>query len=310
MIEVKSLTKYFGATRSIEQLSFSVEKGEVLGFLGPNGAGKSTTMRLLVGLTSPTAGTATIGGYDVQKDNLKVRELLGYLPEQGPLYKEMTVSEFLRFMAGVKGLSHRESKREMERTSSLLNLEKERGRLLRNLSKGTRQRASIAQALLGDPQVLILDEPTVGLDPSQINDIRKVIRGMQGEKTVILSTHILPEVELTCSRIVVISDGHIAAEGTAKELLEQQESELEIIACCPEEKLKNSIESLLPAFMVTVRPDVDNHSLASITPLPTEEKRTKLLRSLVENKVDILEFRVKRARLEDVFLRSTGRVKL
>lgn len=310
MIEVKSLTKYFGATRSIEQLSFSVEKGEVLGFLGPNGAGKSTTMRLLVGLTSPTAGTATIGGYDVQKENLKVRELLGYLPEQGPLYKEMTVSEFLRFMAGVKGLSHRESKREMERTSSLLNLEKERGRLLRNLSKGTRQRAAIAQALLGDPQVLILDEPTVGLDPSQINDIRKVIRGMQGEKTVILSTHILPEVELTCSRIVVISDGHIAAEGTAKELLEQQESELEIVACCPEEELKNSIESLLPNFMVTVRPDVDNHSLASITPLPTEEKRTQLLRSLVENKVDILEFRVKRARLEDVFLRSTGRVKL
>jgi len=302
MIEVDNLTKYYGPTRSIEDVTFSVEKGEVLGFLGPNGAGKSTTMRLLVGLSRPTAGSARIAGHDIQEGHDAIRKMIGYLPEQAPLYGDMTLGAYLRFMAGIKGVPKGQTRREMERTTELVNLEKDRKRLLRNLSKGTRQRAAIAQALLGDPQILILDEPTIGLDPSQINDIRNLVRSMRGERTVLLSTHILPEVEMICSRVVIISAGRIAVQGTPEELAQREDPQFHIVVRGERKKL----EEILSKYGEARMEEQDNRLIATI-PAPGEQQRPELARQLVEAGMELHEFHLARVRLEDVFLRSTAR---
>lgn len=308
MIDVENLTKYYGPTRSIEEVSFSVEKGEVLGFLGPNGAGKSTTMRILVGLARPTSGTARIGGFDVQKQHDRVRRQIGYLPERASLYGDMTLARYLEFMAGIKGLGHRDSKREAERTTSLLNLKKERGRLLRNLSKGTRQRAAIAQALLGEPPVLILDEPTVGLDPSQINDVRELIRSLHQKCTVILSTHILPEVELTCSRIAIIADGRIVSKGTSQELIGESETTFHIVVRGNRGAFADILKPAFHEKNITIE-EKDGLLYATLSHALSKHKRAALAKSIVAAELDLLEFRPGLLRLEDVFLRSTGRAR-
>lgn len=304
MIEVDNLTKYYGPTRSIEGLSFTVNRGEVLGFLGPNGAGKSTTMRSLVGLVRPTSGTARVDGHDVQRDNERVRKVVGYLPEQAPLYGDMTLSSYLEFMAGIKGLGRTAARREMERTTSAMNLVPERRRLLRNLSKGTRQRAAFAQALLGNPAVLILDEPTVGLDPSQINEVRELIRSLAGSHTVVLSTHILPEVALTCSRIVIIADGHIAAQGTPEELTSREKPVYLVRIGGERETFERALADTAPGSVITASGD---YWEATIAPPPGTDIQPVLARTLVGAGLDLMELRVLQPTLEEVFLRSIGK---
>jgi len=304
MIDVEGLTKDYGPTRSLHDVTFSVGEGEVMGFLGPNGAGKSTTMRILVGLARATSGTARIGGHDVQADNARMRSILGYLPESAPLYGDMTVERYLRFMAGLKGLGFRDARREADRASSAVNLQKERQRLLRNLSKGTRQRAAIAQALLGDPKVLILDEPTVGLDPAQINDVRELVRGMRGRRTVILSTHILPEVELTCNRIAIINAGRVIAEGTRAELVESRGATLHVTVRGEAAKLAEAIRTVL-GTRVEAR-SAGPQSSVILAPCPGDLERGRIARAVVEAGLDLVEMRVEHPSLEDVFLSAIG----
>lgn len=218
MISVENLTKVYGLTKAVDNLSFTVAKGEILGFLGPNGAGKTTTMRVLTCYTPATSGRASIGGYDTARQSEEARSILGYLPESAPLYHDMLVRPYLQFMAEVKRIPRARRRAAVEEALEECGLQSVAGRIIRNLSKGYRQRVGLAQALLGDPEVLVLDEPTVGLDPRQIHEIRELIKSMAGRRTVILSTHILPEVAMTCQKVIIINQGRIQAEGTPENL--------------------------------------------------------------------------------------------
>jgi ABC-2 type transport system ATP-binding protein len=209
MIEVEHLTKRYRDTPAVDDLSFSVAKGEVIGFLGPNGAGKSTTMRILTGFVPATSGSVKVAGFDVFEHPLEVKRRVGYLPEQPPVYADLTPRAYLEFCAGLKDLPRRAVKGEIERVAHQAGIEGVLGRVTGNLSKGYRQRVGLAQALLGDPEVLVLDEPTVGLDPLQIREVRELVRGLAGKHTVILSTHILPEVAMTCEKVLVIHRGRL-----------------------------------------------------------------------------------------------------
>jgi ABC-2 type transport system ATP-binding protein len=220
MIEVKALVKAYGTKRAVDGVSFSVKRGEILGFLGPNGAGKSTTMKMITGFVRPDSGTVLVEGSDVTRDPVTVKRKLGYLPENAPAYPEMTVSEFLGFIAEIRGFHDTATKRaHVERAISLTHLASVRNQTIETLSKGFKQRVGFAQALLHDPPVLILDEPTDGLDPNQKNEVRILIKNMAAEKAVILSTHILEEVEAICTRVIIISRGKIVADETPAQLL-------------------------------------------------------------------------------------------
>jgi len=213
LIRVEGLSKFYGSVPGIQDISFNVAKGEILGFLGPNGAGKSTTMKILTGYMPATSGLVTVADHDVSANPLEVQKLLGYLPENNPLYPEMTVTAYLHYVASLKGVRRADRKGAVERVIGDCGLEQVAVRVIGHLSKGYRQRVGLAQALVNDPPVLILDEPTSGLDPAQIIDIRNLIRGLKGSRTIILCTHILPEVNLVCDRVIVIHHGRIAAEG-------------------------------------------------------------------------------------------------
>lgn len=219
MIEVKGLVKNFGAIRAVDGVTFSVRRGDILGFLGPNGAGKSTTMKMITGFLRPDAGTATVDGTDVTTDPITVKRKLGYLAESAPAYPEMTVEEFLGFIADVRGFRDPAVKRShIDRAIGLTHLEPVRRQTVETLSKGFKQRVGFAQALLHDPPVLVLDEPTDGLDPNQKNEVRALIKGMAAEKAVILSTHILEEVDAICTRVIIISKGKVVADETPAQL--------------------------------------------------------------------------------------------
>ncbi len=213
MIKVEGLTKFYGALPGILDISFEVAEGEILGFLGPNGAGKSTTMRILTGYLPPSAGRAEVAGFDVAENPLEVQKRLGYLPENNPLYPEMTVKAYLGFVASMKRVRGADKTSAIDRVIGSCGLESVASRIIGHLSKGFRQRVGLAQALINDPPVLILDEPTSGLDPSQIIEIRDMIRNLRGNHTIILSTHILPEVNVICDRVIIIHHGKVAAEG-------------------------------------------------------------------------------------------------
>ena len=214
MIEVESLTKRYGRTTAVDGISFKVEKGEILGFLGPNGAGKTTTMRILTCYLPPTEGTARVAGHDVFKEPLEVKRRVGYIPETPPLYPDMEVETFLGFCAKIKGVAGKDRRAKVDEAMGKCRVGDVRGTLIGKLSKGYRQRVGLAQAILNNPEVLILDEPTAGLDPKQIIETRELIKGLGGDHTIILSTHILPEVSMTCGRIVIINKGKVVAEDT------------------------------------------------------------------------------------------------
>jgi len=218
MIEVESLTKRYGRATAVDGVSFRVEKGEILGFLGPNGAGKTTTMRILTCYLPPTDGTARVGGYDVFQQPLEVRRRVGYLPETPPLYPDMAVAEYLAFCAKIKGVPSGERRGRVADAVEKCRVGDVRTTLIAKLSKGYRQRVGLAQAILHNPDVLVLDEPTAGLDPKQIIETRELIRGLGGEHTIILSTHILPEVSMTCGRVVIINEGRVVAEDSPENL--------------------------------------------------------------------------------------------
>ena len=218
MIEAINLTKVYDNTPAITDVSFTVEKGEILGFLGPNGAGKTTTMRILTGFLPPTSGTARVAGFDVLNQSKEVRQRIGYMPENPPVYGDMTVSSFLRFISKIKGVPAAKEKERIDLVIQKCALESVHKRLIGHLSRGYRQRVGLAQALIHDPEVLILDEPTIGLDPAQIIEIRQLIKDLAGAHTVILSSHILPEVEQTCARVVIINKGKIIAIDSPEKL--------------------------------------------------------------------------------------------
>jgi ABC-2 type transport system ATP-binding protein len=218
MIEVQNLTKRYRDRVAVDRLNFTVAEGEILGFLGPNGAGKSTTMKILTGFLPPSEGVATVAGFDVFEQPLEVKRRIGYLPETPPLYPEMTVAGYLKFVASLKGVPGRGVKAEVERVAGLTGLTDVLGRVIQNLSKGYKQRVGLAQALLGSPPVLILDEPTEGLDPTQRAEVRSLIKGLAGKHTVILSTHILPEVTMTCEKVLIINQGKIVAYDEIRKL--------------------------------------------------------------------------------------------
>ena len=217
MIEIKNLTKRYGQIRAVDDISLTIKKGEILGFLGPNGAGKSTTMNILTGYISATSGSVSVGGYDIMDSPREAKRLIGYPPEQPPLYYDMTVNEYLRFICDLKSVPLKQRRRQLDEILYLVKIGDMRDRLIKNLSKGYKQRVGVAQALVGNPQVLVLDEPTVGLDPKQIIEIRKLIGALRHEHTIILSTHILQEVNAVCSTVAVINKGKLAASGSVSD---------------------------------------------------------------------------------------------
>jgi ABC-2 type transport system ATP-binding protein len=306
MIEVEQLSKTYGPIRAIEDVSFVVEKGEILGFLGPNGAGKSTTMRILTCFMPPTSGTARIAGYDIFADSLQVRRRLGYVPENAPLYTDMPVVSFLKFAAEVKGLSRRERLRQVGQVMDDCGIKDVQHRYIGKLSKGYRQRVALAQALLGNPDVLILDEPTIGLDPRQIIDIRQLIKGLAGQKTVILSTHILPEVSMTCQRVIIINRGRLVAVDTPENLTTklQTSSRLLVRVEGPGTEVVRALGAV--AGVQTVKED--GSGPAHVVTCVVESKKDRDVRkdvaaTVVRQNWGLLELRPVDLTLEDVFVR-------
>jgi len=311
MIEVTNLTKRFRDRTAVQDLSFTVEKGEIIGFLGPNGAGKSTTMRILTGFIPATSGTARVAGFDVFEETLEVKRRIGYLPENPPVYPDMTPRAYLAFVAGLKGLPRRTVKGEIERVAHATGIEGVLGRVTGNLSKGFRQRVGLAQALLGDPPVLILDEPTSGLDPKQIIETRNLIKSLGGEHTVVLSTHILPEVAATCSRIVIISNGRVVAEDTPENLdrrLKGAES-IAVTVRGPREQVKTALKGVPRVLSVEVDGG-DGHSANGLGSFTVQSEvgadiREALAKAVVSGGFGLMELRPAHLSLEEIFLQLT-----
>lgn len=307
MIEVENLSKFFGPYPALKNISFRVEKGEILGFLGPNGAGKSTTMRILTCFFPASSGTARVAGFDVFAQSLEVRKRVGYLPENVPLYGDMTPRSYLRFAAELKGVPRRERKKHVEEIIETCGVKEMAGKLIQNLSKGYRQRVGIAQALIGNPELLILDEPTSGLDPKQIIEIRKLIKSLAGEKTIILSTHILPEVSQLCERIIIINDGRIVAVDTPDKLTEQLEktSRLFIKVEGRADDVLGEIGAIHGVRAIHHEGELSGHGTQSL--IVEAEKgqdiRKEIARTIVENNIGLLEMRPLEMSLEDIFIK-------
>ncbi|MBW2052063.1 MAG: ABC transporter ATP-binding protein [Deltaproteobacteria bacterium] len=301
MIEVDHISKFFGPVPAVRDVTFQVGKGEILGFLGPNGAGKTTTMRILTGFFPPTSGSARIGGLDVFEKSLEVRKKIGYLPENVPLYKEMIVEDYLKFVAEVKGLDRSQRKKAVGQVVETCGLEPVIKRFIRNISKGFRQRVGLAQALIGDPELLILDEPTIGLDPKQIFDIRNLIRSYAGEKTIILSTHILPEVSMICERIVIINQGRVVAvdspENLSSELSGSGRIRLRTGGPAGDVRAK-----LAQVDGVISLGESDGQGSFVIEIEPKEEIQPRLASAVIEAGWDLYELTPIAATLEDIFI--------
>jgi len=311
VIEVEDLTKTYGSHPAIRGVTFNVGRGEILGFLGPNGAGKSTTMRILACYTPATSGRASVAGFDVGSQSFEVRRNLGYLPENAPLYLGMNVRGFLRFMASVKGIARSRREAAVDRAIDECDLGEVASRPIANLSKGFRQRVGLAQAILGDPAVLILDEPTVGLDPRQIAAIRELIRGMAGHRTVLLSTHILPEVSMICQRVVVIDRGRIVATGTPQKLTTASRIEAPPLYVSLRGKAEGAAEVMgKVAGVADVKPieaPGGDRAAFSIRMAEDADPRSALARALIESNYELVEMATPGVSLEDVFLRVISR---
>lgn len=302
MIELKNLKKSYGALPAVKDISFQVEPGEVLGFLGPNGAGKSTTMRMITGYIEPTAGHISVLGHDVIANPLKAQRLIGYLPEGAPLYGEMTVADFLRFIAQVRGLNGDRLTRRLEQVTQQVALDNVLQQPVETLSKGFKRRVGLAQAIIHDPQVLILDEPTDGLDPNQKHDVRSLIQNLANDKIVIISTHILEEVEALCSRVVIIARGEIVADASPEELVATSRFHKSLFIRFS--KVFDALAKLIQIDEVEEVERVDERSFV----LFTKEASLMLpkINALVqEQHWDVEELHMQRGRLDDVFRRLT-----
>ncbi|MGA2402461.1 MAG: ATP-binding cassette domain-containing protein [Syntrophobacteraceae bacterium] len=302
MIEAEGLTKFYGAIGAIRNVSFEIEKGEVVGFLGPNGAGKSTAIRILTCYMPPSSGSARVDGLDVIENSLQIRQKIGYLPENVPLYNDLTVSRFLRFAASSKGVEAKRLSAEISRVISACGLEKNANRIIRNLSKGFRQRVGLAQALLNDPPVLILDEPTIGLDPSQIIEIRRLIQDFRGDRTILLSSHILPEVAQLCQRVIIINRGEIVATDSPANLTSQLQKTVKIVleVSGPSQAFAQAIESMAGVEKVSV--ESNGTSRFVIETDPATDMRPQIAAMAVEKGCGLLELRAMQLSLEDIFM--------
>lgn len=302
MIEVINLTKKYGERAAIHDLNFKIEKGDVVGLLGPNGAGKSTTMKIITGFMSPTSGIARIGGFDVFENPLEVKKKIGYLPETPPLYLDMTVEDYLRYVAELKTVPKNEIKKNIERSLLKTQLLSVRKRVIRNLSKGFKQRVGIAQALVSNPDVLVLDEPTVGLDPKQVAEIRELIKELKGSHTIILSTHILSEVQATCNKVIIIHNGKIVAQNSIDQI---ENMNLGMITLNLKIRIAKAIKPVLEKIngvQSVITEDGLNFNIQMNDRLDlTDEIAAEVLKS----GAGLLELSRSKNQLEDVFLKLT-----
>ena len=308
MIEVKNLVKRYGDHTAVDHLSFEIEKGKIYGFLGPNGAGKSTTMNMITGYIASTEGTVVIDGHDILEEPEEAKKCIGYLPEMPPLYFDMTVLEYLKFVADLKKIPKDKKATMIEEIMDMVKITDMKNRLIKNLSKGYRQRVGIAQAVLGYPEVIILDEPTVGLDPKQINEIRDLIKGLKQKHTVILSSHILSEVSAVCDYVLIISHGKLVASDTPENLgkLAAGSNNLNLLVKGQKDTIRAALEAVEGVKEVTVKKSPEE-GVYAIT-VGTEENmdvREKVFYSMVNAGCPILEMQSKKVSLEEIFLELT-----
>jgi ABC-2 type transport system ATP-binding protein len=307
LITVESLTKRYATKTAIEGMSFQVQQGEILGFLGPNGAGKTTTMRIITGYMPASEGTVKVDGFDVFDNPIDVRRRIGYLPENPPLYLEMTVAGYLRFVAKIKGVPKDRLDSEVQRVMERVNITDVKERIISKLSKGYKQRVGIAQALLNDPPVLILDEPTIGLDPKQIHEVRELIKDLAGKHTVVLSTHILPEVEQTCHRVIIIDHGKIVAVDTPQNLRFQLQGAervtLEVQG--PVSEILSKLKAMPGVVGVQKVSDNDGRHRLQVEGELRKDIRSDLARVVVQNGWGLYELQSATMSLEDIFLKLT-----
>jgi ABC-2 type transport system ATP-binding protein len=303
MIEVRGLTKSYGPYRAVENISFSIKKGEVVGFLGPNGAGKTTTMKIITGFMPPTSGAALVAGFDVFENPIDVKRRIGYLPEIPPLYTDMTVDSYLRFVARLKGVEKSALNKSVDSAIEKTDLGSVRHRLIQNLSKGYRQRVGLSQALVSNPEVLILDEPTVGLDPRQVAEVRGLIKALAGQHTIILSTHILPEVQASCERIIIINKGKIVAEDSLESLGRRKSASARVHmrVNAGHSTLQDQLRTVVGVRAIASSSvgvfEIDTDGSKDVTPA--------LAARAVQSGAGLLELREESFNLEDVFLKLT-----
>ena len=307
MIEVENLTKRYGRHTAVDGVSFRVEKGEILGFLGPNGAGKTTTMRILTCYLPPTDGTARVAGYDVFQAPLEVKRRVGYIPETPPLYPDMTVLDFLGFCAKIKGVGKKERRAKIDDVIGKTRVGDVRDTLIGKLSKGYRQRVGLAQAILNNPDVLILDEPTAGLDPKQIIETRELIKGLGGEHTIVLSTHILPEVEMTCGRVVIINKGRVVAEDTPENLTRRLRGAgaLRLEVRGDEASVVEALRTLPGVLQVKAKAHHDGLLTLEVEAEAGRDVRADLARAIVTKGFALLALQQVGMSLEEIFLHLT-----
>ena len=307
MVEVKNLTKYYGNFLAIEDVSFEVKKGEIVGFLGPNGAGKTTTMRIITGFLPPSSGTAAVAGYDLVDKSRQARAHIGYLPETVPLYTDMTVEGYLSFMGTIRGMNPKRIKARIADVIDSCRLGDYRKSDIGKLSKGFRQRVGIAQAVLHEPDVLILDEPTIGIDPIQVVETRALIKDLAGTHTVILSTHILPEVSMLCSRVLIINEGLIVAEDTPKELANRLQGveRLEVEIQGPKTEVMGVLEKIRGVLEVTCSPNGSDQNVYKIQARRGLDLRPTVSRVVISNGWSLLNLQLVSMSLEEIFLKLT-----
>jgi ABC-2 type transport system ATP-binding protein len=303
VIQVQNLTRYYGRTPAIQDVSFEVEKGEILGFLGPNAAGKTTTMRILTCYMPATSGSAKVAGFDVFSQSLEVRKRIGYLPEQPPLYMDMTVRSYLNFVAKIKGVDSRERKNRVNDVMEKTAIVDRQNDVIRKLSKGYKQRVGLAQAMVHNPDVLVLDEPTVGLDPNQIKEVRGLIRNLAGDHTIILSTHILTEVELTCERAVIIDRGKVIAQDTIANMTQRKRGAERLVLQV--DGPASQVRDKLARVQGVKKVHNDGAMHYDIECEPGRDARRELAQAVVQNGWGLLELRAKDFTLEEVFLNLT-----
>ncbi len=308
MIELQNVTKKYNDFIAVNNISFKIEDGEVVGFLGPNGAGKSTTMNMITGFIEPTAGKIIVNGFDINQKAKQAKKQIGYMPENVPLYLELTVSEFISYMADLKLVKRKEKKDEIARVLKATGLEEVKGKLIRNLSRGYRQRVSLAGALVGNPPILILDEPTVGLDPIQVKEIRTLIKELGKKHTILISSHILAEISQMCNKVIIINKGKIIRTDNMENIEEEAESDETEVTLTVEEnntklsEIKNEIKTITSIELIEEK---ETEKVYSLKYIGSEDIRKQLFKKCVDKDITIIEMKKKEISLEDAFLKIT-----
>ena len=308
MIQVDNLTKYYGTFCAVNQISFTITRGEILGLLGPNGAGKTTTLRMLTGFIKPSAGTIRVGEMDIARHTLEVKRLMGYLPESAPLYQDMLVFDYLRYVADVRGLGPAAGTERIQRLAELCQIGSVMHRPIGILSKGYKQRVGLAHAMMSDPEILILDEPTSGLDPNQIVEIRDIIREIGRQKTVVLSTHILPEAEATCDRILIIHQGHIAADGSTEQIKRSAAGEYVVnlaLSGAPPDDVQKRLGAVAGVSGVQTSQEAGGLVRAVLACSSDTDLRPEIYRTVKATDWTLMEFSQETQTLESIFRKLT-----